>query len=438
MLAIALPRLPGGEILASPLVSLAAVLIALTLIGAFAVLRSALLHSVPARVLEGAHGALERDRLRPLLERADELATAASLFEFAFQILFLVLVLATAGGTRTGWPDLGFAVLVSVPLLVLASEVVPSALRGDPSDALLRRTLPTFDVLQRPLAGVTFLLEGARLVVMKAFRIPERSRGARRIVEDLRDVIEDSTRESELRESEREIIENVVEFHDVHVAEVMTPRTELTAVEISSGVKEAVRAIAETGHSRVLVYEDDLDAIIGVAYAQEILALVARGELEQADLRRLLRPVRFVPETKRLSEVLDEFRRDKLKMAVVVDEYGGTSGVVTLGDVVKELVGGMREELGEARGDPIRRHADGTVEIDASARVSMVNDELDLELPDEEDFETLAGFVLAELGHFPRRGEAFLWNGVLFTVTEASDRRVFKVRLVLPAPEKVA
>jgi len=423
----------GG--LASPELALLA-LVALLLAGFFAVLRSALLHSVPSRVLEKAKSEAEEKDLGPLLERAEHLATSASLFEITCQLLFIVLALYSFWQVDLSWGEsLGITLAVSVPLLVFASEVLPSALRGEPSDRLLRSALPAFDLLQRPLAPLIFGLEVMRRGVMRIFRIPEPPRSARRLVEGIRDVIEDSEREAELGESEREIIENVFEFYDVDVAEVMTPRTELTAVDLESGVHEVVRAIAESGHSRIPVFEKNLDMVIGVAYAQEIIQLVSSDALKDSNLRSLLRPVSFVPETKLLSELLSQFRRDKQKMAVVLDEYGGTAGLVTIGDILAELVGEMPEELGDSAPALINRLPDGRIEVQASIRIGELNEELALELPEEEDYETLAGFVLAELGRFPKSGEGFLRDGIEFTVTEANDRRVLKV--VVDKREKV-
>jgi len=213
----------------------------------------------------------------------------------------------------------------------------------------------------------------------------------------------------------------------------MTPRTEIQAVELSDGPPEVVRLIGETGHSRIPVYDKNLDRIVGVAYAQEILQAIARGELVNRDLGSLLRPVLFVPETKLASELLAEFRRKQQKIAVVLDEYGGTAGLVTMGDIVTELVGDMPAELGRGEPAPITRLADGRILVRGTTRVSEVNEELGLELPEEEDFETLAGFVLAELGRFPRKGEGLEKDGVSFVVTEASDRRVLAVEIRIGA-----
>ena len=403
--------------------------LALVACGFFGLLRVALLHSPPARVLEGAQTAEKRDGLRPRLERAEALATSASVLQIASQISFALLALGLVGGERLSWGTMLLALALGVPLLAFTSEVLPHALRGELTDRFLRAVLPAFDIAQRPLGALIVGLDGARRGILRLLRIPERPPAARRIVEDLRSVIEESDRQGELRATEREIIENVVDLSGVAVAEVMTPRTGLQAVELQAGVSEVLRTMTESGHSRIPVFDGSLDSIVGVAYAQEMLVLLSRGELDGKDLKSLLRPVGFVPETKLVTELLAQFRRDKQKMVIVLDEYGGTAGVVTLGDVLTELVGEMRQELRETAPAPIRKNDDGSFEVQAGTHVSDVNEALDLDLPEREDYETLAGFVLAQMGRFPKNGESFQWGGIEFKVTEASDRRVLGVRL---------
>jgi putative hemolysin len=410
---------------------------ALALTSLFGLLRAALLHSVPSRVLELARGEKRRQRLRPLLERAESLATSASVYWITSQILFVVfvwvLVGEVLGGEGLSSSSMGLSLVITVPLLVIAGELVPSALRGERSDRFLTRALPTFDWAQRPLAALILTLEAARTLLLRVLRIEARPASTREIVEGLRAVIEDSERERDLAESEREIIENALGFHDVDVAQVMTPRTEVHAVELSEGVAGVVRVIAETGHTRVPVYDGNLDRIVGVAYAQEVLKTLALGADGSRELGAILRTVLFVPETKLASELLTEFRRKQQKIAIVLDEYGGTSGLVTMGDIVTELVGEMPGELGRNEPEPITRLTDGRIEVLGTTRVSDVNHELGLELPEDEDFETLAGFVLAELGRFPRKGERFERDGIAFVIADATDRRVVKVELRLPA-----
>ncbi|MEW6073973.1 MAG: hemolysin family protein [Planctomycetota bacterium] len=425
---------PRPRVELDPALALCLAAAALALTAFFALLRSALMHSVSARVLDRARSEEDRRRLTPLLARAEPLATSASILEITCQIVFLVLVFAGSGGEPLDAIAVAVALAVTVPLLVFAGEVLPAALRGERSDALLRTVLPAFAVLQRPLAAIIYGLEGTHRATMRLFRIPARPPSARQIVEDFRTVVEDSERPEGLREAEREIIENVVEFYDVDVAEIMTPRTELLALEVEDPVEEFIRRIAESGHTRIPVYEENLDTIIGIAYARDVLQLVATGRVQGATMSDLVRPVTFVPETKLVSELLAEFRRTRQKMAVVIDEYGGTAGVVTMADILAELVGEIPGEHEAAAPAPVVKFPDGSFEVQGATHVSDVNAEIGLDLPEEEDFETLAGFVLSELGRFPKEGESFQTAGAEFTVAAASDRRVLRVRVRPLAP----
>lgn len=426
--AIEAMALPETAQILGPVNLLAGAFGALALTGLFALLRNALLHAVPARLLKGVDPP-RRDRLDALLERSDFLATGASLFTFFFQLVFVVCVMAVFNGQRFTMAEVGLAILVCAPALVFVQELLPRAFRGERSDGILRLLLPLLDVLHRLLllGMVIAVLNGVRRLFLRAFRVPEQGPEGRPIVDGLRDALEDAGRGRDLGENEREFIENALEFSDIDVTDVMTPRTELAAVDIAKGIERVVETIAESGHSRIPVYDGTLDSIVGVAYAQEVLQLVAVGEYEGADLRKLLRPVPFVPETKGVSQLLAEFRRDNQKIAVVLDEYGGTSGIVTLGDIVEEIVGDIPGELGQVSPKEFRALPDGSTAVRGTTRVSEVNEELDLDLPEEEDYETLAGFVLSELGRFPKIEESFHWNDLEFLISEATDRRVLEV-----------
>jgi len=255
----------------------------------------------------------------------------------------------------------------------------------------------------------------------------EQPSSARPILEGLRDVLASSDVEGELAETEREIIENAIEFRDVDVAEVMTPRTEIEAASLDAPLDEVVRTIAQGGHSRIPVHESNLDRIVGVISARDVILRLASGPLEDSSLREMMRPPHFVPETKLVSELLGELRKEKQKLAVVLDEYGGTAGLVTMGDILSELVGEIPDEWDPEEPAAIQRKEGGSAEVAAAERISEVNEELELQLPEEEDYETLGGFVLAELGHFPKQGESFVHDHVEFSVLEASDRRVLRV-----------
>jgi CBS domain containing-hemolysin-like protein len=397
---------------------------------AFALLRAALQHSNSARVLAREMPAPRRARLEPLLHRADRLATSAGILEVTCELAFAALLIRTvAGDAAVTWVAIAETLALAVPAILLGTEVLPTAIAPRLGDALLVHALSAFAVLQAPLRWIVAALEALRRMVMRVVGLRQSPASARQIVEGLREVIEDAEISGDLDETEREIIGNVMEFRDVNVSAVMTPRTEVHGADIGDGMLAAARKLAESGHSRIPVYDGSLDTILGLVTARDMIQAAAERGLERSSLQSVLRPTHFVPETKRLSELLSEFRREKIKLAIVLDEYGGTAGLVTLGDIVREIVGNVPDEFAKDAPQPVRRLPNGTAEVDAALRVSEVNAELAIDIPEDEGYETLAGFVLSELGHFPKRGERCVVDGIEYTVIEASERRVRKVSI---------
>jgi magnesium and cobalt exporter, CNNM family len=415
-------------ILEGPLGTVLWSLLTLALAGILSTLRAALGRSLPARVLEPVSSEHRRTRLAHLLERADTLSVSAGLYTVICDLLFLsLLVNALGSGGELGLPQVTLAIAIAAPALLLFTETLPAAIARAWGDQLLVRALPTFYLAQLPVAWIVVVLEALRGALLRALGIHDDASASRKLVEGLREVAEGAD-SVELEPSERELIENVLDFKGVDAAEVMTPRTEVHAAPIDASMDDAAQVFAEAGHSRIPVYEDSVDNIVGTVSSLEVTKALAEGRLESVALRDLVRPPLLVPETKLVSELLKEFRAEKQKMAIVVDEYGGTAGLVTLTDVLEELVGEIPDEYEEAE-EGVRELGDGLFEVQAGLHVSEVNEVLGLDIPEEEDFETLGGFVLAELGRLPREGESFAHQEVTFSVAEASDRRVLKVRV---------
>lgn len=214
----------------------------------------------------------------------------------------------------------------------------------------------------------------------------------------------------------------------------MTPRTSIVGIDASESVAAAAQALAASGHSRLPAWDGGPDAILGYVTARDLVGVAAAGSFHVHALKDLLHPVHFVPETKTISELLGEFRRDRLKLVIALDEYGGTAGLVTLDDLLREVVGEMSDETDEKEPQRIKRLADGSALVDATLRVAEVNEELGADFPESESYETLAGAVLWELGRFPKGGESFELGGRSVVVTQASDRRVLEVKVAPKQP----
>jgi putative hemolysin len=227
-------------------------------------------------------------------------------------------------------------------------------------------------------------------------------------------------------QSTSELIHRVFEFREKVARDVMVPRTDVVAMDIDTPVPEIIRVLAEEGHSRIPVYQGNLDQIVGILHARDMVPLLAHPEL--IVLRDLLRPPHFVPWSKRIDQLLREMQRLKLHMAIVVDEYGGVMGICTLEDVLEQIVGEIRDEYEEAESKLVEAHADGTFTVRGSAPVSEFNRASGAGVPEDRGYETVSGFLNALAGAIPSVGDRFLYRGWMFTVAEANPRRATRIR----------
>jgi magnesium and cobalt exporter, CNNM family len=218
-----------------------------------------------------------------------------------------------------------------------------------------------------------------------------------------------------------------MELGETRAGEIMTPRTDIFALAAETPWEDACGQVIEAGHTRVPVYDGDIDNIVGVLYAKDLLAHVIKKETHS--LREVMRKPYFVPETKPLDDLLREFQARKVHLAVALDEYGGTSGVVTIEDVLEEIVGDITDEYDEVAPELLLRLDDQVVEADGRLHIDELNDEMHLGIPEDEDYDTVAGLVYTELGYIPITGETLSAHGARFTVLDADDRKIIRLRV---------
>jgi len=248
--------------------------------------------------------------------------------------------------------------------------------------------------------------------------------------EEIRTIVSEGHREGLLEEDAREMIEGVIELGSVQVSDIMTPRTDMVAVSVHGTLREAALQVVEEGHSRLPVYDKTRDDIVGVIYAKDLLEEVMKANDEDPQaIRRIMRPPVFIPEAKPVRALLQEFQQSRNHMALVMDEFGGVSGLVTIEDVLEEIVGEITDEHDDEEAEPIRRLNAHTAEVLGRTRVEEVNEALGIELDPEHGFDTIGGAIFAEFGHLPQKGETLTWNNVRVTVLDVSRRRVERVRI---------
>jgi len=317
--------------------------------------------------------------------------------------------------------------------LVLAVTVtwLPWTLSRLSAEEFLFLTWPLWRVLAGLAAPLTM---GAKFFDIALHRIAGRTPqnvDEETIEEEIRAIVSDGHRGGLLEEDAREMIEGVIELGDADVSEIMAPRTDMHMVQVDMPWDEIVADVIEAGHTRIPVFEANRDDIIGVLYSKDLLPELATGDpSSRTPIRDLLRKPVFVPETKPVDDVLQMFQLLRTHIAIVLDEYGGVSGLVTIEDVLEEIVGEIVDEYDDEVEQEIRQLDDGSYEALGRTHVDVINEKMKLELPDDGDFDTIAGFVFTELGRVPLVGESLVWQDqVRINVVEASKRRIERVRI---------
>ncbi len=247
--------------------------------------------------------------------------------------------------------------------------------------------------------------------------------------EEIRTMISVGREEGTVEEAEAKLLHKVFEFGDRPVYEVMVPRPEVVAIEQGSKLSALLALYAESPMSRFPVYKENMDNVVGILSVKDVLMALARGTVSDGStIDDLIRPAYFAPESKRIDELFAEMRDENYRMCVVVDEYGGTAGVVSLSRLVEEIVGEVGDELAGIEKD-YEIINEYTFQIDGSMRIDEANEEMELDLPEGEDYETVAGFILSLLGHIPKRNEHLRYKGLKMVITEMRGLKIEKILL---------
>ncbi len=334
---------------------------------------------------------------------------------------------------ETTWPRVGLtrtavACLIAWSLVLIFGVAIPNAWAKYCGERLVVSFLPVLTSVRWLCYPVIVLLELFDPLIRRLAGVPVKD--AQSLTDELEQEILDAVSEGELRgavdEEEKEMIESVIELTDTRVEKIMTPRTEVVAIPKEADLDTVLETIRTKGHSRIPVYDRTIDTILGVLYAKDLLQRTNDASFE---LPAIMRRALFIPESKLVRDLLREFQEQKVHIAIVLDEYGGTAGLVTIEDILEELVGEITDEYEtEAPAELVR--IDGhTVEVDARMRIDDLNDQLNIELPEDGDYETIGGFVFSALGRIPKVGEKCEYDKVGIQVIAAEPRRITRLRL---------
>ena len=377
-----------------------------------------------------------RELTELIVDKSEELILTCSLYRLIFNMCIILLLVAAF--TRPGesahlfGPATGYLLTFVIAMLIfsICSLAIPHAWAKYSGEKILSYTyklLMMFAFITSPFLYIFGLYDGfVRRLAGIADTTPEEQQEERQ--EEFLTGLEHHRTEGILDEEQQEMIENVIELSNSTANEIMTPRTDIVAVEANSDLTKVLETIAIAGHTRVPVYEDNIDNIIGLVYAKDLLTEIGKNPADFR-LKEKIRKAYFVPETKPIRTLLHEFQNQKLHIAIVLDEYGGTAGMVTLEDILEELVGEIADEYEETPTAPVRKIDQNTVEVDARTYIDDLNDEYEMNLPDDEDYETVGGFVFSRLGYIPKANESFEYKNLKFTITSAEARKVKSIRI---------
>jgi len=321
------------------------------------------------------------------------------------------------------------AVLVSAATILVA---VPWTLARVIGESYLYHIWPVLSVISRlgtPIWQAALRLD---LIAHRVFGLPEpdSEAAASLLTEELLTVVDESRREGVIQSNASTMIHRVVDLQTEDVAAIMTPRTDMVTINADTTLIDALPEMISNGFSRVPVIRDGIDDIVGILYARDLLAFnVGTNGGHDQTVGDVARDVLYAPESQGIGDLLEAMRQQKVHMAIVVDEYSGVSGLVTLEDILEEIVGEISDEYDHKDETLWREHSDGRTDVDARFHLDDLNEEFGYTFPEDEEFDTIGGFVLSCFGRIPAAGESEFWSDLKLTVLEADERHIIKVRI---------
>jgi len=329
------------------------------------------------------------------------------------------------------------AVLITLVLCcfwAFFGDMIPKKVALSHPDALSRRMAGSFSLLARLFGPVNASLSRAASALSRALGAGQPAGGQTATEEEILLMMEAGRRSGLLGESEKDMISNIFDFGETAADEAMTHRTDVVAAKDTDSVENVVAAAMENGYSRIPVYHEDLDHMTGIIYVKDLLPFVGRPVPKGLGLEQLMRPAYFVPKSKPCGELFSEMRLRKIQIAVVVDEYGGTEGIITMEDLLEAIVGSIQDEYDNEE-EEIRRESENRFDVEGTTPVDEVSDLLGVDLP-EGDYDTIAGLMMERLGRLPRENEhpQVKLPGLTLTVTAMEERRIARILIEKEAP----
>jgi putative hemolysin len=313
-------------------------------------------------------------------------------------------------------------------LLLIFGEITPKTLALKQPERLAvisSKFISPFIILLKPVILVFELLSAG---INKIFKTDSQFSNKSLSIDELKLMVDISHDDGVIEDEKNKMLTSIFEFSDTIVREIMTPRTDAICISDKETVQDAIHLITNKGHSRVPVYEDKMDNIIGIIYAKDLLT-VSKSSMN-SNIRKFMRDAAFIPEFKPVDDLLQQMKRSKLHMAIIVDEHGGMSGLVTLEDIVEEILGEIQDEYDQDEKKEFNQISANKYDVDARINIKDLGDLIDIEFPDDDDFDTLGGLVLSIKGSFPSKNETIQYKNLDILIKEIKKRRIIRLEII--------
>ena len=374
-----------------------------------------------------------KKRVKGYIERSDQILLSVRVLNALSNIILVISITFLAAARIVDvWAAVLWSLLLSLFLVVIIGQVVPSALARRRAEKVLKLLFPVFNAVARAIHPFTAVVNFILIIALRIAGIREKENGEEEIEKEILEAVTEGEREGYIKREDRSMIASILDFRDEDVSGVMTPRTDMVSIPDTSTLGDAIGVAREKGHSRIPVHKGNRDAIVGVIYVKDILFAMANGDARKKRVTEIMRKPLFVPETKRIPSLLREFQNGAQHMAVVLDEYGGTAGLITVEDILEEIVGEIADEYDTADDDfYIKQLDNNSLVAQGVVRIDDVNEELDIEIPEDMGYDTVAGFITHSMGRIPAKGEQYNFKLACFTILDADERRIKKVKIIV-------
>lgn len=375
-----------------------------------------------------------RKKVALWVENADRILITVLIINNFTNIVVTMLIFQILEDLLPRYSDIllsGISLLTAAVIIIFFCEVMPKMLGRYTYDKITFRLVSILYALSRALGFInSFFIGGAVKILGLAGIKRDASRPLDVTEQDIKTMIDSGERSGALEKAEKKMLKGVIELHDRTAGEVMMPRTEIRAIAKTATIKDSITMIVKEALSRIPVYEEDIDHIVGILYTRDIFKLIHAGtDISKEPVTAVMHEPHFVPETKPVAELLEEFRKEKRHMAIVVDEYGGTAGLVTIEDLLEEIVGDINDEYDVEEEKLIKQVGKDKYLVDAVVQTSEFEEFFKCGLSDDEDasFNTLGGYLFYRFGRVPDAGETVPLGQLTLKVHEADERRILKV-----------